>query len=87
MIVRCSYCDRQRVDGQWIASLSVPQRVPVSHGICSECYAMTMRGLGFSEAEIAVDLSEIKQSQDEGFRPQTVDAWRRHSAWPRGELR
>ncbi len=38
MIVICSYCQRQRVDGSWHIRLPPPSGALVSHGICEDCY-------------------------------------------------
>lgn len=39
MIVICSYCRRQRVNGEWHICLPPPAGAMVSHGICETCYA------------------------------------------------
>jgi len=57
MIVVCSYCKRQRVDGQWVDALPIAESELVSHGICDPCYWITMTAAGFTEIEIAEDLN------------------------------
>lgn len=45
MLVRCAWCDRVlQHPGKWVASPIDHATIPISHGICPECYETSMPG-------------------------------------------